>query len=108
MVYSNPPTLETIWFRRQLQVATNKSEDRYDSLADSLLLSDVSLPVVVLNKEQKFMLSDIAEQSSNFKCLARNSIGYSEACELSQADKQTLLSKYIVIASSCLLGLILT
>lgn len=92
MIYSDPPTLETIWFRRQLQIGTNKSEDWYDSQQGLLPMTDATLPVTVLDKEQKFMLADLVEQGSNFKCLARNSVGYSEACELSPPDKQVILS----------------
>jgi len=56
-------------------------------------VSVVELDVMILNKQQDFMLTELMSQSANFKCVARNPLGYSEACELNLADKQTLLSK---------------
>lgn len=92
-VYSVPPALETVWYRNNLQLAANKSSlDMLGWLAREPL-TVFELAVMVLSKQQEFMLSDLAGQTANFKCAARNPLGYSEACDLNPADKQTLLSK---------------
>lgn len=95
-IYSNLPIMEAIWFRRRLQIASNGSDLVDDRLefARNPHLSELTLPIMVLNKDQKFMLEDMVDHGANFKCLARNLIGYSEGCELNQNDKQTLISEY--------------
>lgn len=101
-IYSIPQLEETLWFRNSQQIATNKTT------ADTFLggqqgatigLFSSELPVMVLNKQQEFMLTDLMTQTGNFKCIARNSVSYSETCELSPLEKQTLLSKHQTINS---------
>lgn len=98
LIYSSPPLLDTIWLRGGREIAVNKSEVSLNPLLASLSrvdgsspISSLTLPVKILNKQQDFLLDDLA--TSNFKCVARNSLGYSEACELPQIDKQALLGK---------------
>lgn len=84
-VFSQPPPLEVAWFRSNQQLLVNKTE---------AALSALKIPIMVLNRQQEYMLADIAARpSANFKCLARNQFGYSESCELSQPDRQMLLSE---------------
>lgn len=86
-VFSEPTPLEVVWFRSSQQLLVNKTEAS---------LASLRIPVMVLNRQQEYMLADIAARpSANFKCLARNQFGYSESCELSQLDRQMLLSKCI-------------
>lgn len=91
-IYSVPPLLETSWFKQNQQLAINKSDE-----ANWMPFSTINLPLMVLNRQQDFMLADLlstnTNQAGNIKCLARNSIGFSEACELSPSDRQALLSK---------------
>lgn len=103
-IYSLPALVETIWFRNSQQVAVNKSEPQLDWSAGPARqpsqqspIWSIGLAVLVLSKQQDFMLTDLMTQSGNFKCVARNSLGYSEACELSQAEKQILLGKLSII-----------
>lgn len=97
LIYSTPVLLETVWFKNNQQLGVNKTSLEVLS-SDNWLrspLSALEIPVMILNKQQDFMLTDIVTtQLSNFKCIARNPSGYSEACELSQLDKQMLLSKF--------------
>lgn len=88
-VYANPPPLELVWFRNNQQLLVNKSDSQVTAL------STFKLTVMVLNRQQEYMLGDLAAlPAANFKCLARNEFGYSESCELNQSDRQTLLSKW--------------
>lgn len=94
LVYSAPVLLETVWFKNNQQLGVNKTS--LEVLSESWLKSPLSIlemPVMILNKQQDFLLSDfVTSQLANFKCIARNPLGYSEACELSQMDRQMLLS----------------
>lgn len=102
-VYSAPPLLETSWFRNNQQFALNKSQLPDESAAAALdwssqqALSSVEQPVIVLNKQQEFLLADLLGELANFKCVAKNALGFSQACELNQLDKQTLLSKSFLL-----------
>lgn len=93
-IYSIPMLLETVWFRSNQQLAVNKSN--LDISSKSSPLTFVDFPIMLLNKQQDFMLNDLVANQpiANFKCIARNSLGYSEACDLRQVDKQMLLSKF--------------
>lgn len=94
-IYSVPALLETVWFRNGQQILVNQSSDSSNSMT-----SNVELPVIILNKQQNFMLNDLLTQLGNFKCIARNPFGYSEACELNPSDKQLLLNFLKQIAAS--------
>lgn len=90
-VYSEPALLETIWFKTNKQLQANTSSTL--SWTKSAL-SVLEIAVMVLNRQQDFVLSDMVGQpEANFRCMARNQLGYSESCELSHLDRQTLLSK---------------
>lgn len=75
-------------------MAVNKSSSVWESKQQQQALSNVELQIMVLNKQQEFLLADLINQMANFKCIARNSLGYSEACELKHLDRESLLSKF--------------
>lgn len=98
-VYSIPQTLETVWFRGSRELATNRS-DSIDSLfteiAKSLQpLSSFTLKIPILNREQDFLQTDLAASTTselnNYKCLVKNTLGYSEICELNASHRQQLI-----------------
>lgn len=94
-IYSSTQVIEAIWLRNNKQVplgATNSINQGGGPVGEA------QLSVLVLDGRQEFKLTDLMSQAegANFKCLARNAIGYSDACELSQLDKQTLLGEYLV------------
>lgn len=89
-VYADPPPLELIWSRNNQQLQANKSDQ---VVAPGL--STFKTTVMVLNRQQEYMLADLAAlPSANFRCIARNQFGYSKSCELNQLERQTLLSEY--------------
>lgn len=97
LIYSAPLLLETVWFRNNQQLSANKTSLDLLSTSSQLRspLSSLETPVMILNKRQDFMLADLmSTQLANFKCIARNPLGYSDSCELTQVDKQMLLSKF--------------
>lgn len=110
-VYSSPPLIETIWLRGNREIAintTNQAQIGASSLNNNInnnnnlgikdsinfSLSSLGLLVGILNKQHEFLLSDL--ETSNFKCIARNSLGYSQTCELSPIEKQTLMCKWCI------------
>lgn len=96
-VYSSPALLETIWFRNNHQAHVNKSSLSAGTefeLASSALISTIKWHILAVDERQDFKLEEfIAQPNANFKCIARNAIGFSEPCELDQADKRTLAGK---------------
>lgn len=112
-IYSLPAPIEASFYRgNQLLASFNKSSpnssasssrstttlttiaDETTSDSDSRqLVSALDLPVMVLNKQQEFLLGDLLAGAANFRCQARNAVGLSELCELQPSSKQMLLSK---------------
>lgn len=96
-VYSAPLLLETIWFRNNHQAHVNKTSVTLPAPAATAaaqpapLINSVKWNVMAVNERQDYQLDDIvSDPSGNFKCIARNSFGFSEPCELNAFDKRTL------------------
>jgi len=118
-ILSSEPVLEVIWLRNNKQITPPSEQAAWtDSLpkgvaeepkgagAGGQLVEEWLFPVQVVNSRQEFMLTDLMSQNegATFKCIGRNSRGYSEACELGQLDKSILLSEYNY---NCILFLVL-
>lgn len=84
-IYSYPSSIETIWLQGTKQIALNQSIGLDGIVSIERALSYKILPLD--NQKLPFL------SPSDIKCLARNSLGSSSACELSLSEIQKLKSK---------------
>lgn len=93
LIYSWPALMETVWLRAGQQVAVNRSQQTNLDYANAT--TEVQLAVAGFAEQLDPLLSETGQTMPPFdyQCIARNALGHSESCQLSQTSKLSLFSK---------------